>query len=316
MLLGRNAGSLFWMARYVERAENMARLVEVSYRISLMPKPFRTHTNDWRSVLISAQCEATFDENYDEATPENVIQHLVLDRSNPSSIRSCMESARSNGRSVRTALSRDVWESLNSTWNELSQLRASQLSSDKLPGLLDWIKQRSMLFRGAMLGTALRLDSFHFSQIGAFVERADNTARILDVKYHILLPRGSGPGSAIDQQQWASLLRSVSAHRAYRWAYRDASYQPWNVAQFLILNPAMPRSLVFCYNWINRSLMDLAQDYGETWPCHDTANRTDMMLKGADMERIFQSGLHEFLTNFIVDNNRLTSEVASAYNFQ
>ena len=316
MLLGRNAASLFWMARYVERAENMARLVEVSYRISLMPKPFRGHANDWRSVLISAQCEATFDAKYDEASKENVIQHLVLDRENPSSIRSCMETARNNGRSVRTSLSRDVWESLNSTWNELSQLRASHLSSDKLPGLLDWIKQRSMLFRGATLGTALRLDSFHFSQAGAFVERADNTARILDVKYHILLPRGSGPGSAIDQQQWASLLRSVSAHRAYRWAYKDANYQPWNVAQFLILNPAMPRSLTFCYNWIARSLNDLASDYGERTACNDIAEGTLRKLAGADMEAIFQSGLHEFLVDFIVDNNRLTSEIASAYNFQ
>lgn len=316
MLLGRNAASLFWMARYVERAENMARLVEVSYRISLMPKPFRSHSDDWRSVLVSAHCEETFDEKYEEATKENVIQHLVLDRENPSSIRSCMETARNNGRSVRTALSRDVWESLNSTWNELSQMRAWQLSSDKLPGLLDWIKQRSMLFRGAMLGTALRLDSFHFSQAGAFIERADNTARILDVKYHILLPRGSGPGSAVDQQQWASLLRSVSAHRAYRWAYKDSSYQPMNVAQFLILNPAMPRSLLFCYHWIARSLNDLAVAYGERMECNGTAESIHDRLANSNMEQIFQAGLHEFLSDFIVDNNRLTSEIAASYNFQ
>jgi uncharacterized alpha-E superfamily protein len=315
MLLGRTASSLFWMARYMERAENMARLIEVSYRISLMPKPFRAHQDDWRSTLKSAHCEATFDAKYDAATQENVIHHLVLDRENPSSIRSCMETARNNGRAVRTALSRDIWESLNATWNELSVIKVSQLGSDKLPGFLDWIKQRSMLFRGAMLGTALRRDSFHFSQLGAFIERADNTARILDVKYHILLPRGAGPGSAIDVQQWASLLRSVSAHRAYRWAYRHASYQPWNVAQFLILNMAMPRSLVFCYDWIDRSMDDLEKEYGETMPCHQTAKQTAKMLSTSDMEEIFQSGLHEFLSDFIDSNNRLTSEIATAYNF-
>ena len=183
MLLGRTAASLFWMARYMERAENMARLIEVSYRISLMPKPFRAHQDDWSSTLKSAHCEATFANKYENASQEHVIQHLVLDRENPSSIRSSMETARNNGRAVRTALSRDVWEALNATWNELSCLRMSQLSSDKLPAFLDWIKQRSMLFRGAMLGTALRHDSFHFSQLGAFIERADNTARILLFKF-------------------------------------------------------------------------------------------------------------------------------------
>jgi uncharacterized alpha-E superfamily protein len=136
------------------------------------------------------------------------------------------------------------------------------------------------------------------------------------VKYHILLPRGSGPGSSIDRQQWASLLRSVSAHRAYRWAYRDASYQPWNVAQFLILNQAMPRSLLFCYDWIsNESLADIEKEYRETWPCHDTATETMNLLAGADMKQIFQNGLHEFLSDFIDRNNRLTAEIASAYNF-
>jgi len=226
-----------------------------------------------------------------------------------------MERARNNGRAVRTALSRDIWESLNSTWNDLSVLKSNQLGSDKLPGFLDWIKQRSMLFRGATLGTALRQDSFHFSQLGAFIERADNTARILDVKYHILLPRGAGPGSAIDVQQWASLLRSVSAHRAYRWAYRDASYQPWNVAQFLMLNPAMPRSLIFCYDWIDRSLTDLEKEYNESMPGHVRARKTLERLSSANMEDIFQSGLHEFLSDFIDDNNILTSEIAASYNF-
>ncbi|MGB7206976.1 MAG: alpha-E domain-containing protein [Anderseniella sp.] len=316
MLLGRTAASLFWMTRYIERAENMARLIEVSYRISLMPKPFRAIQDDWRSTIVSTQCEATFDAMYDNSTMENVIRHLVFDRENPSSIRSCMESARNNGRSVRTALSRDIWESLNSTWNDLSHMKSNQLASDRLPGFLDWIKQRSMLFRGAMLGTALRRDSFHFTQLGAFIERADNTARILDVKYHILLPRGSGPGSSIDAQQWASLLRSVSAHRAYRWTYRNASYQPWNIAEFLILNITMPRSLIFCYDWINKSMVDLEREYGEAMACHVTAAKTLEQLSSANMEDIFQSGLHEFLSTFIEQNNMLTTEVAKAYNFQ
>ena len=162
---------------------------------------------------------------------------------------------------MRTALTRDVWESINTTWNELAQVKPSSLTADRLPVFLEWMKQRVMSFRGALLGTMLRNDTYYFSQLGNFIERADNTARILDVKYFILLPKPTDVGSDLDMQQWAQILRSVSAHRSYRWFYRDSNYRPWLVAEFLILREEMPRSLVFCYQWINLALAGLQSLY-------------------------------------------------------
>ena len=314
-MLGRTASSLYWMSRYVERAENMARLLEVGYRFSLMPSAVEGHRDDWLSTLTSAASEATYFQAYDGLAPAQVIQHLLFDESNPSSVKTCIRTARNNGRAVRTALTRDLWESLNGTWNELAQVKPQSITADRLPGFLDWIKQRAMLFRGALLGTLLRSDTYYFSQVGTFIERADNTARILDVKYYILLPQPTDVGSDLDIQQWATILRSVSAHRAYRWFYRDSRYKPWLVAEFLILREQMPRSLIFCYQWINTSLSGLEALYDKRYGCHDQARDTYAMLKASNMEDIFQNGLHEFLAGFMADNNALSAEIARTYNF-
>ena len=236
-MLGRTAASLFWMSRYVERAENMARLLEVGYRISLMPRAIEGHRDEWRSTLITAASEASYFAKHREITTADIIHHLLFDEDNPSSVRSCLETARNNGRAVRTALTRDVWESLNGTWNEFAQVKPESVTTDRLPGFLDWIEQRAMLFRGALLGTMLRHDTYFFSQLGTFVERADNTARILDVKYYILLPKPSDVGSDVDVQQWATVLRSVSAHRAYRWFYRDV-LEPRGLVVPLVISEA------------------------------------------------------------------------------
>lgn len=314
-MLGRTAASLYWMARYVERAENMARLLEVGYRISLMPRAVEGHRDEWHSTLISGACEASYYATYDEISPAHVIEHLLFDERNSSSVKSSWRTARNNGRAVRTALTRDVWESLNATWNELAQINPSSITPDRLPGFLDWVKQKAMLFRGALLGTMLRNDTYYFSQIGTFFERSDNTARILDVKYYILLPQPSDVGSELDMQQWAQVLRSVSAHRSYRWFYRDSRYKPWNIAEFLILKQEMPRSLVFSYQWITTALDGLEQFYGTSYPCHAKARDVYDMLKRGNMDSIFQDGLHEFLQDFMTTNNRLSADIALTYNF-
>ena len=314
-MLGRTASSLYWMSRYMERAENMARLLEVGYRISLMPGAVEGHRDEWRSTLQSAACDHGFEQRHSDVTAAAVIEFLIFDEDNPSSIRSSIKTARNNGRAVRTALTRDVWESINSTWNELSQVKPSRLTADRLPIFLDWIKQRVMSFRGALLGTMLRNDTYYFSQIGNFMERADNTARILDVKYFILLPKATDVGSDLDMQQWAQILRSVSAHRSYRWFYRDSKYRPWTISEFLILKEEMPRSLVFTYNWINTALEGLASLYGKRYDCHDLAYETYRRLKTGNMEDIFQSGLHEFLQDFVTGNATLSASIAKNYNF-
>ena len=314
-MLGRTASSLYWMSRYMERAENMARLLEVGYRISLMPGAVEGHRDEWRSTLQSCACEWAYLQKHEEITAAKVIQFLIFDEDNPSSIRSSIKTARNNGRAVRTALTRDVWESINSTWNELAQVKASSMTADRLPVFLEWVKQRVMSFRGALLGTMLRNDTYYFSQLGNFIERADNTARILDVKYFILLPKPSDVGNDLDMQQWAQILRSVSAHRSYRWFYRDSHYRPWLIAEFLILREEMPRSLIFSYSWVNRALAGLTNLYGQSYDCHAQAREAHDVLKASSMEGIFQSGLHEFLQGFIAGTGSLSQSIARNYNF-
>ena len=280
-----------------------------------MPGVIEGHRDEWRSTLQSAGCSLAYDQKHEEISASKVVHFLVFDEDNPSSIRAAINTARNNGRAVRTALTTDVWESINTTWNDLNQMKSSSLRADQLPIFLGWIKQRVMSFRGALLGTMLRNDNYYFSQLGNFVERADSTARILDVKYFILLPKPTDVGSDLDMQQWAQILRSVSAHRAYRWFYRGSSYRPWQIAEFLILKAEMPRSLVFSYNWINIALDGLANLYGKRYECHDMAvDIRDRMLQGG-MDQIFQAGLHEFLQGFVADNNALTASIAKTYNF-
>ncbi len=314
-MLGRTASSLFWMSRYMERAENMARLLEVGHRISLMPGRIEGHRDEWRSTLLSAACEPSYMARHKTVRAEQVINFLVFDDANPSSIRSVVRIARNNGRAVRTALTRDVWESINATWNELVAIKPGELTKDRLPVFLDWVKQRSMSFRGAVLGTMLRNENYYFSQLGNFIERADNTARILDVKYFILLPKPTDVGSELDSHQWAQILRSVSAHRAYRWYYRDSQYKPWLVAEFLILREEMPRSLLFSYQWINTALHGLATLHGKNYGCHAKAADMASRLKDSSMEQIFQSGLHEWLEDFLNFNNALSHDIGKTYNF-
>ena len=244
----------------------------------------------------------------------DVVNYMLFDEDNPSSVYASLATARRNARAQRTAITREMWESLNGAWIEFSAIEPATLSSNELPPLFDWIKDRSALFRGALLNTILRNDTFYFTQIGTFLERADNTARILDVKYYVLLPQSELVGSEIDSVQWAAILRSVSAHRSYRWVYKD-SYKPWKIADYLILNRQMPRSLRSCYEEIVPAAVELAAYYGKSNGCQSLASETRRLLAEGDMNTIFQSGLHEFLAEFIARNNRLASEISAAYHF-
>jgi uncharacterized alpha-E superfamily protein len=312
MLLGRNANGLYWMNRYIERAENMARLVDAGLRMAL------TRTQDaseeWNSVLLSAGSDLAFSQKHQDYTAANVSDFLLRDTSNQSSAMSSIETARSNARMVRTALTRETWESINEAWMSLKRMLARPIDERDLPTVLDAIKRETALIRGSFYGTMLRNEIFDFSQLGTYVERADNTARILDVKYYVLLPSISWVGSSLDNYQWESILRSVSAHRSYRWVY-DADYKPTNIADYLILNVRMPRSLTFCYRFLAEHLKFLADDYGERHACHATVEKIQVMLKKGSIKDIFDHGLHEFLAEFIRDNTRLGDEIAQDYRF-
>lgn len=312
MLLGRTASGLYWMYRYIERAENTARIVDAGLRMAL------TRTADapaeWSSVLVSSGADDGFRQKYDEYNVDNVADYLLRDRDNPSSVLSCIEFARSNARMVRTAITRELWETVNDAWQSIKRLLARPFNSSALPAILDHIKRETALILGSFYSTMLRNEIFDFAEIGAFIERADNTARILDVKYHLLLPSVSHVGTMIDTYQWESILRSVAAHRSYRWVY-DVQYKPINIADYLILNGRMPRSLRYCSGRVMSSLNRLAKDYGVTHACHESAAKILQMLSDNSVERIFKSGLHEFLTDFIGRNNNLGAEIAQAYNF-
>jgi uncharacterized alpha-E superfamily protein len=313
-MLGRTANDLFWMARYMERAESIARLLEVGYRIALLPREGGRQDEEWLSTLRSAGCDREYQHKYGACSTGDVVNFMLFDADNPSSVFSSLATARRNARAQRTAITREMWESLNGAWIDFSNITPTTLQSNELPPLFDWIKERSALFRGALLNTILRNDTFYFSQLGTFLERADNTARILDVKYYVLLPHGELVGGEIDSVQWASILRSVSAHRSYRWVYKD-SYKPWKIADYLILNRQMPRSLRSCYEEIVPALEELGAYYGNSNGCHSLAAETRRRLAEGDMHAIFQSGLHEFLSHFIAGNGRLAGAISAAYHF-
>jgi uncharacterized alpha-E superfamily protein len=313
MLLGRTASGLYWMHRYIERAENIARVVDAGLRMAL------TRTADapatWASVVATSGMEEGFRQRHEICTADTVSDYLLCDIHNPSSVLSCIEAARSNARMVRTALTRESWESVNEAWMVVRRLLATPVQASALPAVLNRIKREAAQMCGTFQGTMLRNEIFNFARIGTFIERADNTARILDVKYHLLLPAVSYVGTTLDNHQWESMLRSVDAHRSYRWVY-DAQYKPANIADYLILNSRMPRSLSFCYVNLVVNLGYLAQDYGVTHLCQKAVNVTLATLKDNSVKYIFAHGLHEFLADFITQNNRLGFEIAEAYNFE
>lgn len=305
-MLSRTAENLYWMSRYVERAENAARTLDVSYRMSRLPSVADIQELHWRPSVEIGSDPDYFWDNYAEANETNVIQYMVLDRDNPSSILTCVGAARENARAERNAVSTEMWESLNSTWLEIQDLDTAKLETWGHRPFFDWIKERSHLFRGVTYGTMLRDEAFHFNRLGTFLERADNTARILDVKYHVLLPQGESVGGAVDYYQWGALLRSVSAFRSYRAVYRD-TINPSKVAELLTLRPDMPRSLRACFDEVLSTFEAL--DSERPLECHRMATELQAGLRFGDIARIFRDGLHEFLDTFIERNNELGMQI-------
>jgi uncharacterized alpha-E superfamily protein len=312
MLLGRAANGLYWMNRYIERAENMARLVDTGLRLALTQTS--APADEWMSVMTSAGVRQAFEAGGRPYDAASVTDFLLRDLSNPSSVMACMETARQNGRMVRTALTRETWESINEAWMALRRMLMRPVNERDLPAVLDAIKRETALIRGAFHGTMLRNEIFDFAKLGTMIERADNTARILDVKYYVLLPSVNWVGSSLDNHQWHSILRSVSAQRSYRWSY-DGDYKPANIADYLILNRRMPRSLAYCYRGIADALNFLAEEYGTRHPSHEMAEAKLGKLKSVTVADIFEEGLHEFLTEFIRDNAALGDQIAADYRF-
>ncbi len=313
-MLSRSASNLYWMGRYLERADFTARLIEATQRLAALPSSYGGAGNAWESALAATWMTRAHKERGLAMDEHSVSEFLTLDPENPSSIRSCLDTARANARTVRTALTEEGWEAINTAWLEVSRYGTRLDSREALGPLLDLVKQALSAFAGAAHRTMLRGDAFWFINLGAAIERADNSARLLDVKYHLLLPRGETVGGSLDYFQWTTILRTVSAMTAYRWVYRD-SVKPWLVADLLIFNRQIPRSLASCYDEILRHLDLLASVSGKRGPAHRMASAGHARLGQGNIDALFASGLHEFLTRFITDNNRLGEAIAEQYLF-
>jgi uncharacterized alpha-E superfamily protein len=311
-MLSRTADSLYWLARYVERADFLARVLDAANRLSALPGAGENGGNEWESALASAGCLETFRTRYAEAGAAAVTEFLAFSPGNPSSIRQCLETARFNARAVRTAITSQMWETINGAWLDLHATDVGALKPADHGQFLDWVKDVSLRFDGSAYRTMLREEHYWFYRLGVFVERADNTARILDVKYHVLLPRTSTVGGGLDYSQWAAILRSVNALTSYHWIYRD-SLKPWLIAEFLLLRPEMPRSLRSCYLNLVEALDLLAQHSGRQGPAQRKARAVALRLEQGRIEEIFASGLHEYVQAFIAENNALGAAISEQY---
>ena len=312
-MLSRTADHLFWMARYMERAENTARMLDVNYQASLMPQSAEDAEKGWKGLLGISELSGDFAERYGDVVPDAVMRYMVSDAENGSSIRSCLQAARENARAVRGTLTTEVWETQNQTWLEFQRMVMNESYLRDPSTLFEWVKFRSHLSRGVTVGTMLQDEAFHFLRIGSFLERADNTARLLDVKFHAVeseyhgfqtqtqTQNGNGNSVAardteVDFYHWSGILRSVSAFEVYRKAYRNV-IRPEKVAELLILRPDMPRSLAACMHEVLTNLKMVANE--QSTDTLRKAGRLHADLQYGRIDEILATGLHAYLTQFL-----------------
>lgn len=312
-MLGRSANGIFWMFRYLERAENTARLLDAGFRLALT-RGAGAATDEWRSVLVTIGQDGAFRCKHDEYLGPAVTNFILRDKDNPGSVLAMIEAARTNARMVRTAITREVWEATNESWMVLCDLLARPVRESNLGETLAAIRRQTTLVRGAMDGTMLRNEIFNFARLGTFIERADNTARILDVKYYVLLPSVSWVGSSLDNVQWETVLRSVAGERAYRWLNAGAM-DPRGIARFLLLDGGFPRSIAFCYDKLRSNLAGLAREYGHESGTHELLRSANARLHQTSIEDVFELGLHEFIGEFIACTRQIADAIAADYRF-
>jgi uncharacterized alpha-E superfamily protein len=313
-MLCRTANELYWMARHIERAENQARLLDVTYRMSLLPyeavEPGLAWAQPWAVPLVTSGLATAFYERFQDLSAENVLRFMIFDSGTPSSIHCCLRAARESARAVRSAITSEMYEDLNSAWLDMRTYDYELIEANGISEFLDWVKMRSHLFRGVTFGTMLRDEAYHFIRLGTHIERADNTARILDVKYHTLLPSAADVGGAVDYYQWGALLRSVSGFESYRKIYSDV-ITPRRVAELLILREDMPRSLHSCMTFIHETLETL---------CDENARETERVsgelhsrLRYGKTDDIIKFGLHEYLMEFLDRISALGEEINRSF---
>ena len=316
-MLSRTADHLFWMSRYTERAENTARILDVNYQTSLLPQSTEVAQAGWQGLLSISELKPAYAAKYDgdNINPIEVMDFMVRDEKNPSSIISCLQNARENARAVRGSLTTEVWETQNQTYLEvIRMLRGKSAEFKRDPAqFFEWVKFRSHLSRGVTLGTMLQDESFHFLRMGTFLERADNTARLVDVKFHAVETALGGVNEKdqeFDFYHWSAILRSVSGFEVYRKVYRDV-IKPELVAELLILRPDMPRSLLGCLNEVMSNLAMVTSD-----PQSETLRRAGKLradLQYSRIDEILATGLHAFLTQFLDRVNEIGASISREF---
>lgn len=310
-MLSRTADHLFWMSRYTERAENTARLLDVNYQTSLLPQSAGVDQVGWEGLLRISELMQHYQHQHGDISAKSVLHFMVRDESNPSSIVSCLKAARENARAVRGVLTTELWETQNQTWLELQRLLKGN-SFEKDPSeFFEWVKFRSHLSRGVAIGTMLQDEAFHFYRMGTFLERADNTARLIDVKFQAVESDFYGAASEADQEldfyHWSAILRSVSGFEVYRKVYR-AVITPERVAELLILRPDMPRSLLACMNEVVNNLKAVSNDTSADTERY--AGKLRAELQFGRIDEILANGLHAFLTQFLDRVNMLGARIS------
>ena len=312
-MLSRTADHLFWMSRYTERAENTARMLDVNYQTSLLPQSASSAQAGWEGLLSISELKPIFTKKYgDKVAPRDVMDFMVRDEQNSNSIVSCLKSARENARAVRGTLTTEVWETENQTHLEVIRMLKSGDFERDPSQFFEWVKFRSHLSRGVTAGTMLQDEAFHFLRLGTFLERADNTARLVDVKFHAANKELS-PGSTdedFDFYHWSSILRSVSGFEIYRKVYRDV-IKPERVAELLILRADMPRSLLGCLNEVMSNLAMVTSD--NTSETQRRAGKLRSELQFARIDELLANGLHAFLTQFLDRVNEIGGNLSREF---
>ena len=311
-MLSRTADHLFWMSRYTERAENTARILDVNYQTSMLPQSASSAQAGWEGLLSISELKPTFSAKYgDNVVPRDVMDFMVRDEENSSSIVSCLKNARENARAVRGTLTTEVWETENQTYLEVVRMLKNGDFERDPSQFFEWVKFRSHLSRGVTAGTMLQDEAFHFLRLGTFLERADNTARLVDVKFHAAQKNlASTADEDFDFYHWSSILRSVSGFEIYRKVYRDV-IKPERVAELLILRADMPRSLLGCLNEVMSNLAMVTSDASSETRRRAGKLRSDLQF--ARIDEILANGLHAFLTQFLDRVNELGSNLSREF---
>ena len=312
-MLGRTANGLFWMFRYLERAENTARLLDAGLRMALT-RDIITAEEEWRSVIQASGQGAAYRAKHGTYTGIQVWNHILRDRDNPGSVLEMMRQVRTNARGVRNAISGELWRAVNESWMEIDSALARPVGQGSVGEIIAMIRRAGTLAHGAMINSMLRDAGFNFANAGTFVERADNTARILDMKYYLLLPSVSYVGTTLDSGQWDQVLRSVSGDRAYRWLNAGQA-DPRGIVAFLVLDERFPRSLAFSHSLLRENVNSLARIHGSEGESSTLIRQSSILLGDLTIEQVFEQGLHEFLTQFMRANTEIARAIAADYRF-